>query len=59
MRLNRKLSAAAADRDQSDPREQQGAEIIDLATRNVLPAVTQRKPALCREKASLLRVLAP
>lgn len=27
-----------------DPREGQGAEIIDLATRNVLPAVTQRKP---------------
>lgn len=26
-----------------DPREGQGAEIIDLATRNVLPAVTQRK----------------
>jgi type IV secretion system protein VirB10 len=45
MRLNRTLSAAATDRDQSDPREQQGAEIIDLATRNVLPAVIQRKPA--------------
>ena len=27
-----------------DPRERQGAEIIDLVTRNVLPAVTQRKP---------------
>jgi len=27
-----------------DPREQAGAEIIDLATRNVLPTVTQRKP---------------
>jgi len=27
-----------------DPREGQGAEIIDLATRNVLPTVTQRKP---------------
>lgn len=27
-----------------DPREGQSAEIIDLATRNVLPAVTQRKP---------------
>ena len=26
-----------------DPREQQGAEVIDLATRNVLPAVSQRK----------------
>ncbi|HET9628502.1 MAG TPA: TrbI/VirB10 family protein [Novosphingobium sp.] len=28
----------------SDPREGQGAQIIDLATRNVLPAVSQRKP---------------
>ncbi len=27
-----------------DPREGMGAEIIDLATRNVLPAVSQRKP---------------
>jgi type IV secretion system protein VirB10 len=27
-----------------DPREGEGAEIIDLATRNVLPAVSQRKP---------------
>ncbi|MCP5402210.1 MAG: TrbI/VirB10 family protein [Novosphingobium sp.] len=26
-----------------DPREQQGAEVIDLATRSVLPAVSQRK----------------
>lgn len=26
-----------------DPREQQGAEVIDLATRNVLPTVSQRK----------------
>lgn len=44
MRLNRRLPerpGAAADR---DPREYQGAEIIDLATRNVLPSVTQRKP---------------
>jgi len=30
--------------DQVDPREDQGAEIIDLATRNVLPSVTQRRP---------------
>ncbi len=29
----------------TDPREGQGAEIIDLATRNVLPRVTQRKKA--------------
>jgi len=31
------------DQDQ-DPREHQGAEIIDLATRSVLPQVTQRRP---------------
>ncbi|VWX54780.1 TrbI/VirB10 family protein [Novosphingobium sp. 9U] len=29
----------------SDPRESGGAQIIDLATRNVLPSVTQRKKA--------------
>lgn len=45
MRLNRKISEASAEREQGDPREQQGAQIIDLATRNVLPAVSQRKPA--------------
>ncbi|MDE8650142.1 TrbI/VirB10 family protein [Novosphingobium album (ex Liu et al. 2023)] len=28
-----------------DPREGEGAEVIDLATRNVLPTVTQRKKA--------------
>lgn len=28
-----------------DPREQGGAQVIDLATRNVLPSVTQRKKA--------------
>lgn len=34
------------DNDQArDPREHGGAEIIDLATRNVLPTVTQRKKA--------------
>lgn len=31
-------------RNDRDPREGGGAEIIDLATRNVLPSVTQRKP---------------
>ena len=28
---------------QTDPRDEDGAQVIDLATRNVLPAVTQRK----------------
>lgn len=28
----------------SDPRDGAGAEVIDLATRNVLPSVTQRRP---------------
>ena len=45
MRFNRKLADTASELEDSDPREQQGAQIIDLATRNVLPAVTQRKPA--------------
>lgn len=45
MRFNRKLADTAPELEDSDPREQQGAQIIDLATRNVLPAVTQRKPA--------------
>ncbi|MET0587367.1 MAG: TrbI/VirB10 family protein [Novosphingobium sp.] len=31
-------------RNDRDPREGEGAEIIDLATRNVLPSVSQRKP---------------
>ncbi len=43
MRLNRVPERDSANATQ-DPREGQGAEIIDLATRNVLPAVTQRKP---------------
>jgi type IV secretion system protein VirB10 len=43
MRLNRFPERIAPEAAQ-DPRESQGAEIIDLATRNVLPAVTQRKP---------------
>ncbi|MFA7588716.1 MAG: TrbI/VirB10 family protein, partial [Novosphingobium sp.] len=33
-----------APQDSHDPREGQGAEIIDLATRNVLPQVASRKP---------------
>ena len=44
MKLNRKLSPGLARADDSDPRDGQGAEIIDLATRNVLPQVAQRKP---------------
>ena len=43
MRQSRIPERIAADQAQ-DPREGQGAEIIDLSTRNVLPAVTQRKP---------------
>jgi type IV secretion system protein VirB10 len=43
MRLNRIPERIAPDA-AHDPREGHGAEIIDLATRNVLPAVTQRKP---------------
>ncbi len=43
MRTNR-LPERIAPQDDHDPRERQGAEIIDLTTRNVLPAVTQRKP---------------
>ncbi len=44
MRLNRKLPGRVDVANDTDPREQQGAEIIDLATRNVLPAVATRKP---------------
>lgn len=44
MRLNNKIPVRGAADNDSDPREAKGAEIIDLATRNVLPAVTQRKP---------------
>ena len=43
MRTNR-IPERIAPQDDHDPREGQGAEIIDLTTRNVLPAVTQRKP---------------
>lgn len=40
LRSNPGLSAA----NDRDPREGQTAQVIDLATRNVLPAVTQRRP---------------
>ena len=43
MHPNRQPERVGID-DQADPRESQGAEIIDLATRNVLPSVTQRRP---------------
>ncbi|WP_223805364.1 TrbI/VirB10 family protein [Tsuneonella flava] len=41
MRLPSKSSAA--DAPDTDPRERESAEIIDLASRNAFPAVTQRK----------------
>lgn len=44
MRLNRRIPERLDAESTTDPREGQGAEIIDLATRNVLPSVTQRKP---------------
>ncbi len=44
MRLNRKLPERRDPANDADPREHMGAEIIDLATRNVLPAVATRKP---------------
>lgn len=44
MRLNRKLPERLTPAADTDPREGMGAEIIDLATRNVLPAVAKRKP---------------
>jgi type IV secretion system protein VirB10 len=43
MRLNRKFVERLDPANDRDPREGQGAEVIDLATRNTLPAVTQRK----------------
>jgi type IV secretion system protein VirB10 len=43
MRPNRKTDRFAAAND-VDPREGMSAEVVDLTTRNVLPAVTQRKP---------------
>lgn len=44
MRLNKHIPGHVSADNDSDPRESAGAEIIDLATRNVLPAVSQRKP---------------
>ncbi|HUD30451.1 MAG TPA: type VI secretion protein, partial [Novosphingobium sp.] len=39
--LRERLAPAAA----TDPRDGDGAQVIDLATRNVLPTVSQRKKA--------------
>ncbi|HEX8414607.1 MAG TPA: TrbI/VirB10 family protein, partial [Sphingomicrobium sp.] len=44
MRLNQRLNERLVPANDHDPRETGSAEVIDLATRNVLPAVTQRKP---------------
>lgn len=44
MRQNQRRATRLTSVDDNDPREAGGAEIIDLATRNVLPVVTQRKP---------------
>lgn len=44
MRANRSIPERFNADAGQDPREEQGAEVIDLATRNVLPSVTQRKP---------------
>ena len=44
MRINRKLSDRLTAANDADPREDASAEVIDLATRNVLPVVSQRKP---------------
>ena len=43
MAPNLHIRERIGDDEARDPREQQSAEIIDLATRSVLPAVTQRK----------------
>jgi type IV secretion system protein VirB10 len=43
MRINRNLAERLDPANDRDPREGAGAEVIDLATRNVLPAVTQRR----------------
>lgn len=40
---SRRLPGGLAATDESDPRQSQGAEIIDLATRNVLPQVARGK----------------
>jgi type IV secretion system protein VirB10 len=44
MLLNARLPQRGNPEAERDPREGKGAEIIDLATRNVLPAVAARKP---------------
>lgn len=44
MRLNRRLSERPDAANDRDPRDDLGAEVIDLTTRNVLPRVAQRKP---------------
>jgi type IV secretion system protein VirB10 len=44
MRLNQHLPERVGLDQDADPRDNPGAEIIDLATRSVLPAVTQRRP---------------
>ncbi len=44
MRTDRKLPDRLTAANDGDPREAKGAEVIDLATRNVLPLVSQRKP---------------
>lgn len=44
MRTSRNIPERLDPANDLDPREAQGAEVIDLATRNVLPTVTQRKP---------------
>lgn len=43
MRLNARLNPRPDPAEQRDPREEGGAQVIDLATRNVLPTVSQRK----------------
>ena len=44
MRADRKLPGRPSAANDEDPREGSTAEVIDLATRNVLPSVSQRKP---------------
>lgn len=44
MRLDKKLTERLTPAQDTDPRDDAGAQVIDLATRNVLPSVTQRKP---------------
>lgn len=43
MRSNLRFKEALDPANDSDPRDAEGAEVIDLATRNVLPAVSQRR----------------